>query len=68
MIGTTNPGYIKWKPEHLNTVDFMVLPNDNFEHYSGRLLDLYTAINDQELGRYTRQFYAFMVVTPEKYL
>ena len=32
VIGTTNAGYIKWKPEHLNTVDFMVMPNHNFKN------------------------------------
>jgi hypothetical protein len=68
VIGTTNPGYIKWKPEHLNTVDFMIIPNRNLEDQFGRrVIDLYAAVNDADLGRYTKQFYAFMVVSEEKY-
>lgn len=46
-MGTTNNGYIKWKPEHLNTVDFMVVPNVNFEEkYGKKVLDLYVAVQD----------------------
>ena len=24
-----NLGYVKWKPAHLNTLDFMLVPNNN---------------------------------------
>ena len=27
ILGKTNDGYQKWKPPHLNTIDFMVVPN-----------------------------------------
>jgi ATP-dependent DNA ligase len=63
VLGTTNPAYVKWKPEHLNTIDFMIVPNANLEdRYGKRVLDLYVAIQDADLNRYTRQFYAFTVV------
>lgn len=63
VLGSTNSAYIKWKPAHLNTVDFMIVPNLNLEEKFGkRVLDLYLAINDTELDRYTRQFYAFTIV------
>jgi ATP-dependent DNA ligase len=63
LIGTTNPGYIKWKPEELNTVDFMVVPNINLEEkYGRRVLDLYVGFNDTTLCRYNKQFYAFTVI------
>jgi ATP-dependent DNA ligase len=64
LLGTTNPGYIKWKPAHLNTVDFMIVPNLTLEETAGRrVLDLYLAVQDPQLERYTRQFYAFAVVS-----
>lgn len=64
MLGSLNNGYIKWKPDHLNTVDFMIVPNLNLEEKVGkRVLDLYLAIKDKELGYYFRQFYAFAVVS-----
>lgn len=64
LLASSNPGYIKWKPAHLNTVDFMVVPNLNLEEAVGqRVLDLYLAVQDQQLERYTRQFYAFAVVS-----
>ena len=63
VIGTTNNGYVKWKPEELNTVDFVVVPNTNYEDkYGKRVLDLYVGYNDTVLGRYARTFYAFTVV------
>jgi ATP-dependent DNA ligase len=63
LRGTTNNGYIKWKPAHLNTVDFMIVPNLNLEEVFGRrILDLYLAVHDPRLEVYTRQFYAFAVV------
>ena len=63
VLGTTNLGYIKWKPAHLNTVDFMIVPNQNLEETVGRrVLDLYLATRSEELQRYTRQFYTFAVV------
>lgn len=62
--GASNPGYIKWKPAHLNTVDFMIVPNLTLEEIVGRrVLDLYLAMQDPKLERYTRQFYAFAVVS-----
>ncbi len=68
LLGTTNLGYIKWKPAHLNTVDFMIVPNQNLEETVGRrVLDLYLAIHNTELERYTRQFYAFAVVSEGDY-
>lgn len=58
-----NHGYVKWKPDHLNTVDFMIVPNMNLEEKIGRrVLDLYLGIKDAELDRYFRQFYAFAIV------
>ena len=46
----------------------MVMPNIKLDGYfEKRIIDLYTARFDQELGRYTRQFYAFMVVHPDKF-
>ena len=46
----------------------MVMPNLNLEDkYGRRVLDLYTGVKDAELGRYTRQFYAFMVVSQAKF-
>lgn len=63
VLGTTNEGYVKWKPESLNTVDFMVVPNANLQDkYGKKVLDLYVAVHDPELGRYTRQFYGFTVI------
>ena len=60
----TNTGYIKWKPAHLNTVDFMIVPNQNLEETVGRrVLDLYLAARSEELERYTRQFYTYAVVS-----
>ncbi len=62
-MGATNNGYIKWKPEELNTVDFVVVPNVNFEDRFGRrILDLYVGYNDIQLNRYIRMFYAFTVI------
>lgn len=67
-MGTTNTGYVKWKPAHLNTVDFMIVPNQNLEEIVGRrVLDLYLAIHNVELERYIRQFYAFAVVSEADY-
>ena len=44
------------------------MPNYNLEEiYGRRILDLYTAVQDAELGRYTRQFYGFMVVSELKF-
>lgn len=64
LRGTTNPGYIKWKPAHLNTVDFMIVPNLNLEEIVGRkVLDLYLAVQDTKLELYTRQFYSFAIVS-----
>lgn len=41
----------------------MIVPNINLEDRFGkRVLDLYVAIQDADLSRYTRQFYAFTVV------
>jgi ATP-dependent DNA ligase len=69
LLGTTNPGYIKWKPAHQNTVDFMIVPNQNLEEAVGRrVLDLYLATHNPELDRYTRQFYAFAVVPEADYV
>ena len=46
----------------------MVMPNVNLDgKFQNRIVDLYTARHDQELGRYTRQFYAFMVVSKQKW-
>ena len=59
---------IKWKPEHLNTVDFMVIPNINYEDdYGRKVLDLYVGVNNQQLGIYTKQFFSFMIVDEEAY-
>jgi hypothetical protein len=59
-----NAGYIKWKPAHLNTLDFMLIPNKNFTgKMDRRILDLYLAARDLEVeGNYVRLFYGFMVV------
>ena len=62
-MGATNNGYIKWKPEELNTVDFVIVPNLNLEDRFGkRILDLYVGFNDTQLNRYIRMFYAFTVI------
>ena len=46
----------------------MVVPNTNLvDRFGKKVIDLYTARNDQELGRYTKQFYAFMVVNEDKF-
>jgi hypothetical protein len=64
-----NAGYIKWKPAHLNTLDFMLIPNKNFtEKMDRRILDLYLAARDTEVeGNYVRLFYGFMVVEEEQF-
>jgi hypothetical protein len=68
LLGVTNPGYVKWKPAHLNTVDFMIVPNQNLEDAVGRrVLDFYLAAQNVELERYTRQFYTFAVVSEADY-
>ena len=37
-----NEGYVKWKPPHLNTLDFLVIPNEILaDKYGNRILDLY---------------------------
>lgn len=42
----------------------MIVPNLNLEDKFGRkVLDLYVAVQDKDLDRYTRQFYAFTVVS-----
>jgi len=63
VVGSSNTGYIKWKPQELNTVDFAVVPNTNLHHrFGNRILDLYVGYQDRILGRYTRLFYTFTVV------
>lgn len=42
-----NEGYIKWKPAHLNTLDFMIVPNTHLEgKFRNRVLDLYLGASD----------------------
>ncbi len=42
-----NSGYIKWKPAHLNTLDFMLVPNTKLtDNFGNRVLDMYLAIKD----------------------
>ena len=67
-MGTVNPGYVKWKPAHLNTVDFMMVPNVNLEpKYGKKIADLYTGSYNQEKEKYTRQFYSFMFITEKEF-
>ena len=41
----------------------MVVPNVNMEEkYGKKVLDLYVGVNDGNLGRYSRQFFAFTVI------
>jgi hypothetical protein len=42
-----NNGYIKWKPSHLNTLDFMLVPNSNLsDKFGNKVVDMYLAIRD----------------------
>lgn len=42
----------------------MIVPNANLEDKFGRkVLDLYVAFQDNQLSRYSRQFYAFTVIS-----
>lgn len=42
----------------------MIVPNLNLEEIVGRkVLDLYLAFQDTKLEQYTRQFYAFAIVS-----
>lgn len=43
----------------------MIIPNQNLEDRlnTGRVLDLYLAIYDPELDRYTSQFYTYTIVS-----
>ena len=46
----------------------MVVPNLNLEDkFERRIVDLYTARHDADLGRYAKQFYSFMVVSNETF-
>jgi ATP-dependent DNA ligase len=46
-----NEGYLKWKPPHLNTIDFLLVPNtkyeDRHENEQTQVVDLYLHENDQ---------------------
>jgi len=68
-----NEGYLKWKPPELNTIDFLLIPNDkwNTDNEANQsdleVVDLYLQWNDPETGTYRPIFYAFMVVKREQY-
>ena len=48
-----NSGYVKWKPAHLNTLDFMLVPNNNLsdlgQKFENRVVDMYLATKDPEI-------------------
>ena len=58
-----NEGYLKWKPPELNTIDFLLVPNDKWisEDQSNQtdleVVDLYLQWNDSETGTYRSIFY-----------
>lgn len=68
-----NEGYLKWKPPELNTIDFLLVPNDKWSEdveaskpdYG--VVDLYLQWNDPETGTYRPIFYEFMVVPQRQY-
>lgn len=73
-----NDGYLKWKPAHLNTVDFLIVHNENleqkFEHTGQMVMDLYLGWRDLETidGNVTQNvyrtiFYNFTVVEKHQY-
>lgn len=65
-----NEGYLKWKPPELNTVDFLLVPNENWDNAQTpnlKVVDLYLQWNDPETGTYRPIFYEFMVVETAEY-
>ena len=53
---------MKWKPPHLNTIDFLVTPNTTLaEKFGNIVLDLYLAERDQE-NMYRKLFYTWTIV------
>lgn len=49
QLGVNN-GYLKWKPSHLNTVDFFLIPNTKLiPRFGRRILDLYCGAQDKEI-------------------
>ena len=55
----TNEGYLKWKPMELNTIDFLGVPNTNFdedEFKPYRVIDLYLQLHNKETNSYSSLF------------
>ena len=70
-----NEGYLKWKPAHLNTVDFLIVHNENLEHRFGkRVMDLYLGWRDTDMTSdsvnqnvYRMIFFNFTIVEEHQY-
>lgn len=73
----TDDSIIKWKPPHMNTIDFLLVPNvdnilgigdltsDGKYLMESRVLDLYVMDHNSVRNSYESSFFDFMIVDKE---
>ena len=70
-IAGANENFLKWKPAHLNSIDFLVVPNKKSKiilnkEFPNQIVDLY--VNVYENNEPVMIFFDFMHVDEEQFL